>query len=116
VTKTGTVITTPNGERVQCESFEAQLHSFESSSIECTSLDDESYADQCGCSDESESFVPCSLCPGGEAVPFPEKMMNGLQGIGLAFIEQTCGSLANTALESHENSQECRWIRLASKL
>ena len=44
MTKTSTIITTPSGERVQCESFEAQLHNFESSSIECTSLG-ESYAD-----------------------------------------------------------------------
>ena len=114
VTKTGTVITTPSGERVQCESFEAQLHNFESSSIECTSLD-ESYADQCGCS-ESEAFIPCTLCGEGEEVPFPDKEITGTEGVGLDFVEPTCGALASVALIVRENSQDCRWARTLAQL
>jgi hypothetical protein len=42
--------------------------------------------------------------------------VNGLQGIGLEFLEQTCGSLAYIALVSHENSQDCRWLRMGAQL
>jgi hypothetical protein len=47
VTETANMITMPSGEHAQCGSFEAQLHDFKSSSIECTrSLDHERYVDQ----------------------------------------------------------------------
>jgi hypothetical protein len=116
VTKASKNITTPSGERVSCKSFEAQLHNFESSSINCTSLNDtsldESYAEQCGCL-EAEAFVPCSLCVGGEAVPFPEKETAGLIDFGA---NSACGSTASAAILFHENSQGCKWVRLSSKL
>jgi hypothetical protein len=115
VTETGTMITTPSGESISCESFEAQLHNFESSSINCTRLDDETYADKCGCS-EAEAFVPCSLCVGGEAVPFPEKEITGIEGDDGDYVSQTCGTAANIAVVIPESSQECKWVRLASKL
>ena len=109
------MITTPSGESVSCESFEAQLHNFESSSINCTRLHDETYADQCGCS-EAEAFVPCSLCVGGEAVPFPEKEITGIEGVGLGYDNPTCGVIASGALVVHENSQGCKWTRTLAKL
>ena len=116
---TGKTVTTPSGERVSCESFEAQLHNVESSSIECTSLNDtsldESYADQCGCS-ESEAFIPCTLCGEGEEVPFPDKEITGTEGVGLDFVEPTCGALASVALIVRENSQDCRWARTLAQL
>ena len=119
MTETGTMITTPSGESVSCESFEAQLHNFESSSINCTSLNDtsldESYADQCGCS-ESEAFIPCTLCGEGEEVPFPDKEITGTEGVGLDFVEPTCGALASVALIVRENSQDCRWARTLAQL
>jgi len=105
VTATGTFITTPDGERVQCESFEAQLHNFESNSIECTSLND-SYADECACS-EPEVFVPCSICVGGDEVAFPEKELKGFEGFPF-LLEPDCGKFSELTLLSPENSQECR--------
>ena len=112
--ETSKIITTPSGERVSCKSFEAQLHNFTSTSMNCTSLD-ESYADQCGCP-ESEAFVPCSLCGEGEVVPFPEKEISGAEGVGLGFVNPTCGTIASLALIVRENSQDCRWARTLAQL
>ena len=108
-----TLITTPNGENVRCASFEAQLHNFKSDSMECTSLD-ESYADECGCS-EPEAFVPCSLCVGGDDVPFPEKEIQGFSDAAY-LLEANCGKIARLALLSHENSRTCRRYRGLAQL
>jgi hypothetical protein len=115
-TATGTMVTTPSGEHVSCESFEARLHNFQSNSIECTSLD-ESYADQCGCS-EPEAFVPCSLCVGGDEVPDPEKVIQSLDLEGAGYLGYfdpfTCGGLSSLALRTSETSLQCiYWRRMA---
>jgi hypothetical protein len=114
MTETDTLITTPSGENVWCDSFEAQLHNLKSGSIECASLD-ESYADACGCS-EPESFVPCSLCVGGDKVPFPEEELKGLVGTWTYILEPNCGALARQALLVHENSLHCRGFRALAQL
>ena len=75
----------PSGEHVLCESLEAQLHNFQSNSIECISLD-ESYADQCGCS-EAEALALCSLCVGEDAVPDLEKMIQSLDLEGALYLD-----------------------------
>ena len=115
ITDTNKRITTPSGEDVSCESFEAQLHNFESSSFECTSLDDDSYANFCGCS-ESEAFVPCTLCVGGETVPKPEKVIKGLDVLGLGFLKQTCDAMQGVALLVHEKTPSCKFARTMAQL
>ena len=115
ITDTNKRITTPSGEDVSCESFEAQLHNVESSSFECTSLDDDSYANFCGCS-ESEAFVPCTLCVGGETVPKPEKVIKGLDVLGLGFLKQTCDAMQGVALLVHEKTPSCKFARTMAQL
>ena len=110
---TGTLITTPGGENVRCELVEAQLHDFKSSSIECTSLD-ESYADECGCS-EPETSVPGSLCVGGEDVPFPKKEIKDFYDAAY-LLEANCGKVSTLALLLHENSLTCRRTRGLAQL
>ena len=114
MTEAGTLITTPSGENVRCDSFEAQLHNFKSNSIECTSLD-ESYADGCGCAET----VPCSLCVGGDEVPFPEQELKGLEledGGTADLLEHTCGALSKAALNQPDNSQACIQARRLAHL
>ena len=114
MTETGIHITTPSGENVRCDSFEAQLHNFEPDSMECTSLD-ESYADECGCS-EPEAFVPCSLCVGGDEVPFPEQELWGREGRWAYFLEPNCGVLSRQALLYPGKSKQYRGSRILAHL
>lgn len=60
------------GIRQGCITFSHQLHRYDADSAECKSLDS-GYRDTCGCQKEVE-FVPCTLCPFGESVPYPEKV------------------------------------------
>jgi hypothetical protein len=107
-------VTNPSGQHISCQSFEAQLHNFKSSSIECTSLD-ESYSDQCGCL-EAEAFVPCSLCAGGEETPFPEKKIKGIDGFGFDYFEHTCGTISKVIVSVHKNSEKCRLASVFAQL
>ena len=71
--------------------------------------------DQCGCS-ESETFIPCSLCAGGEETALPEKKIIGIAGLGFNYLEHTCGAVSRVALSITENSQLCRLARQSTQL
>lgn len=108
------VIRTPSKEEVSCRTFEAQMRSLESSNSQCLSLDP-IYAEQCGCT-EVEEFIPCTLCPHGEAVPYPDKYIYGLENIGIDFLgDYTCRAIEDLIRSLHETSQTCTSGRLVSK-
>ena len=102
------------GIRIRCESFLHQLHSFDRDSEECQSLDD-SHREACECT-EPEEFVPCTLCPGGEAVPYPDKIIVGMEGLGFDQLEPTCGVLDQASAGLSEKDPACPTARVIAKM
>ena len=73
------------GPGLQCSSLHHQVHRYDDNSTECQALAD-TYSDTCGCEEEVE-VVPCTLCPGGEAVAYPDKHIAGVEGMGYDHID-----------------------------
>jgi len=102
------------GVRIICDHFDTQLHRFDRNSTECQSLD-ENYAETCGCTQEEE-LVPCTLCPAGESVPYPDKEIVGMEGLGFDYIKPTCGTFEKVVLVLDEKEPTCTSARLLAKV
>ena len=80
LTKKSLQIDTLFGVRQDCGTFRHQVRRLDRDSVECQSID-ESIIEAC-CSTLEVEFVPCTLCPGGESVAYPDKMIVGMDGGG----------------------------------
>lgn len=83
------------GLRQDCNSFSHQLHRYDRDSAERLSLE-ESYREECGC--KKEEFVPCTVCPGGESVAYPDKEIVGIEGLGFDYLDLKCGTIDSRLL------------------
>lgn len=102
------------GVRQDCITFDNQLKSLNADSEECQLLDD-SYREICGCQEETP-FVPCTLCPLGEPVPYPDKRVVGMQGMGYDYLEPTCGVFEQAARIGDENDLGCSSARILARV
>jgi hypothetical protein len=103
-----------NGEITDCLLLEAKLHLVEQSNQEC-SINKELFGSACGCEEEVK-YEPCTFCPLGEPVPYPERNLSGLQGLGFDFIEHNCGILEKAATLVDKTNILCKSGQLISKL
>ena len=97
-----------------CELFEAYLFNVPGQSSTCT-LAQDILEDYCGCSNVAvdnadSSRIPCSLCPNGENITLPKKLL-GLEGLPL----QTCAELDEaTNLFLSEGQELCELMQSVS--
>ena len=103
-----------SGEVTTCILLEAKLHLVERSSQECSIITD-TYASECGCMAELE-FQPCTLCPLGEPVPYPERNVSGIEGLGFDYIEHNCGNLDKYISLYGRKSVGCQSAQAIGKL
>lgn len=101
------------GPGLLCFSLHHQVHQYRGNSTECQTLVD-SYAETCGCVKEVE-IVPCTLCPNGEPVKFPQKTIVGAEGMGFDHIEHTCGAFEQLAVLVDEKDRTCFSVRTLAK-
>lgn len=102
------------GIRQSCESYFYQMHRYDRDSAECQSLDDNG-REACGC-DKKEEFVPCTLCPGGESVAYPNKEIVGMEGLGFDYVEPRCGTFEQGALYADKSDGLCSAARTLAKV
>jgi hypothetical protein len=103
-----------SGEVTDCILLEAKLRLAEQSSQEC-SANTKLYASECGCMAELE-FQPCTLCPLGEPVPYPERNVSGIEGLGFDYFEHNCGVMDKSAALWDRSSSVCRTGQVVGKL
>lgn len=102
--------------RLPCGSLDSWLHRHHEDSVECSSaLKEENYKETCGCQ-EKEQFVPCTLCPNGEPVAYPDKQIVGIEGLGFDFLEPTCGTFDLAVTVTDETDSSCSSARLLAKI
>lgn len=102
------------GTRQDCGTFASELHRYDRNSTECQSLE-KGHWETCGCEKDAE-FVPCALCPGREAVAYPDKELTGLKGKGFDYIEPTCGTIDRAVVLLDEKDILCRSAQTNAKL
>lgn len=102
-----------DGEVIACNVLEARLHLVDESSQECSSTD--VYAAECGCTAGVE-FQPCTLCPLGESVPYPERNVSGIDGLGFDYVEHNCAAMEYAITFSDVTSVTCKTAQVIGKL
>lgn len=113
------LITAPDGNVLECGNYDAKLRSMEQSDEQCIVTDEISQL--CGCRDLKE-VTPCSICPGGEDVTFPDKDLTGLldgigDGLGLHAIEHNCGIIQGVVRAvTTTASSTCQAVHSLAKL
>lgn len=101
------------GETMTCRGLESRLHRAGKDSLECGQID-QRYLETCGCQIEEE-IIPCSLCPLGEAAPFPDRPIEGIEGQGFDFIEHSCGAFDTLGRSIQVETVGCSAVRAFSK-
>ena len=117
-----------SGQVTDCILLEAKLHLVEQSSPECL-MNKELYASACGCKAEVE-FQPCTLCTLGEPVPYPERIIPGLDDLDVSAFagmpgfditwwsqsEKKCGTIERSIALLDRSSSVCIFTQAFSKL
>lgn len=101
-------------EVISCSVLEARLHLIDKSSQECSHAAD-MFSAECGCTAGVE-FQPCTLCPLGESVRYPERNISGLDGLGSGFVEPNCAAIEQAAALYDVNSILCTTVKAIAKL
>jgi hypothetical protein len=113
----------PNGETTSCDILESRMHLVNDTSPQCLLM--EPYAKECGCTHNASHANPvvtavqsasCTLCPLGEKVPYPDRNLSGLDGLGFDFLQHQCGILEAFVSKTDLNSKFCRTVQVIGKM